>query len=1116
MAFGKTNATSTPRMLGVQVTTSVYNSAIQLIIGTRRTAGRLIWYGYFGPGDSGKKGKSGKKGITNYKSNVDLLLGYGPLWNLLSTWNNSNICGYGKDQDGNNLSPFNHTKTQTFAVTAGDFTVNPDGTWTYTGSVSNVPSGNFLDYIQAISFTPTTPLSATVNDYGDPLSPKTITETVAEEFLYNVYDNYGSSGPGAVAWRPGSWALGKPLCTSDKCTFPIGTDAGGVDFTVTLAVAQAGTVTVYYGYTKNDHDTPVSWLNYEFESELGSGNEYNGSLSSQQITYPELSGAGGINIDLGATATAPELDIEAQGLYSLFKDGSANPADLILDLILSGNIFFNNNDGTFNPLCFSHGLNFGGDPSRTDLVTGDTHPGSYPWPPAVTFPHVVPGNGLFQILRDPPQQLFGIWSNSFNYPQGAIVKFTDNLYYKCKKLTIGAQDPTNPDYWQLFTGEFSDGLMDVRNYCAANGISISCALQSSSPASDILDTVCQIANCVAVWNGQTLDFYPYSEVSAVGGGALYTPRSSAPGWGVMLWGTGPWGSGNPGPLLQLDSRYFVCGQDEAPVTVKQSGLQQVYNILDVNYADRGDGGDGSCGYQSYQSNSVRICDGQHSQIYGAMNGSPLGFDEFLVSADAATKVGWPIMKRQRFADPYLPNFRLPASVASLLDPMDLLNLVEPSIFGGVQPDGTVMSGSGQQAVRIRTLTENDSGVWDLECERYLYGMSAPAAPSVTSSTPTTQPQQLTPAGDVNAPYFFEPTPALATALGMTDVNGICIAVSGSASNYGGCQVLVSTDGGATYQMVGAIKSQPAMGTVVSDYPSAVSPDGTNTLHLDLSESNGELQSWTSDQQNQLVPLAILDGGGTAQASGYNLDIPYEVISYGAVSLVGSELYDAVPPILRGQLGSVPADHPTDSVFVDLSNPTLIFKFQVPSGKIVGNTLHFKFPTFNQYGTALEDEADCTDYTYSLTGQTNPGQNSTYTISPNPALSQGNQALGSGNNDATKVYVPALTVNFPTGQVSYSAASATAFSNPSGGETVFVSIHDPSMSGGAPTLDIQSTNVHATTPGYIFLGQITSIAWTGSPGSGSGGTAGGTTGGSTGAGGPQDIGQLVITVDGVPV
>ena len=205
--------------------------------------------------------------------------------------------------------------------------------------------------------------------------------------------------------------------------------------------------------------------------------------------------------------------------------------------------------------------------------------------------------------------------------------------------------------------------------------------------------------------------------------------------------------------------------------------------------------------------------------------------------------------------------------------------------------------------------------------------------------------------------------------------------------------------------------------------------------------------------------------------------------------------------------------------MDLSNPKTVFRTTIPSGNILGNTLYFKFPTFNQYGSALEDLADCTPYTYVVSGSTNPGVNSSYTVSPSPCLSQGNQALGSGDNDATKVYLPALAVNFSTGLVNYSAASATAFSNPSGGETVYVCIFDPSHSGGTPTVDVRSTNAHATTPGYIFLGQITSNAWTGSPGSGMGGAAAGNTAGSGGAGGPQDggtVGSYAISVNGVPI
>jgi hypothetical protein len=340
-------------------------------------------------------------------------------------------------------------------------------------------------------------------------------------------------------------------------------------------------------------------------------------------------------------------------------------------------------------------------------------------------------------------------------------------------------------------------------------------------------------------------------------------------------------------------------------------------------------------------------------------------------------------------------------------------------------------------------------------------------------------------------------------------------------------VFVSTDGGSSYQLVGTVPGNPAMGqTYHSDYPLHVSPDGTNNLFVDLTESNGQLFSFTSAQQDQLVSIALLDGGGTSQGSGYTLTIPYEIISYGVTALQTGNKYEATAPILRGQLGTAPADHPFNastligSIFVDLgpNSITKIFKTRIPSGAIEGNTLHFKFPTFNQYGSGLQDLSDCTDYTYAVTGSTNPGQNAQYTVNPSPCLSQGDPTLGSGNNDPTKIYFPALVVNFQSGSVNYAAQSAVAFSLSAGGETVYVCLHDPSHAGGSPTVDIQSTNVHATTPGYIFLGQITSAAWTGSPGSGTGGAAGGGTSGSSGTGGPQNPGSTapVIEVNGVIV
>jgi hypothetical protein len=561
-------------------------------------------------------------------------------------------------------------------------------------------------------------------------------------------------------------------------------------------------------------------------------------------------------------------------------------------------------------------------------------------------------------------------------------------------------------------------------------------------------------------------------------------------------------------------------------------MQSVVNILDINYMDAGWDVTGATGIASYQSNSVRICDVEHASVYGPMNGSPRGFDDYLTDATTATTVGWPIMKRQRFADPYSIDFDLPQTIGSLLDPMDLITVVDP-LFGGMLTTGVSTSGAGQQDARISELSEDNKGTWTVSCERFMYGASAPNAPSVANAAANVPVQANQLVASVNAPYFFEPTAALAVALSMSAEGGVAIAVSDSDPNYGGCIVNVSTDGGESYNAIGTMPGNSNMGVTYSaDYLSAPNPDTTDTLYVNLTESDGELDSYSTAQQNQLVPLMLLDNSGspgTGSAGGYTTTIPYEIIAYGTTTLTSAFKYSMAPTILRGQLGTVPADHPlgspaTGSVAVDLSDGgQTVFKYIVPNNQIAGNVLYFKFQSMNQLKTGIQDISDCTPYTYTLTGQTNPTSptaptgGGSYTVNPSPCLYQGRAGGWSGIDPnsgtwtfADNIYFPAITVNYGTGSVSYDAndEGTVAFTGP--GQQVFVCIYDPTLAGGTPTVDVQPDNSHALTPGYIFLGSITSAAAPTVPGS---------PGGSNGPGGPgggNGTQTYAIEVNGVLV
>ena len=104
-----------------------------------------------------------------------------------------------------------------------------------------------------------------------------------------------------------------------------------------------------------------------------------------------------------------------------------------------------------------------------------------------------------------------------------------------------------------------------------------------------------------------------------------------------------------------------------------------------------------------------------------------------------------------------------------------------------------------------------------------------------------------------------------------------------------------------------------------------------------------------------------------------------------------------------------------------------------------------------------------------------------------------------NPDATNTLHVDLTesngelMSYTSGQQSLDSGTS-AFTG--SGQTVFVTIYDPSRSG-TGTIHVDSTNANATTPGYVYLGTITSTA---------AGTSGGT-GGSSGSGGPQDPGTV---------
>ena len=199
-------------------------------------------------------------------------------------------------------------------------------------------------------------------------------------------------------------------------------------------------------------------------------------------------------------------------------------------------------------------------------------------------------------------------------------------------------------------------------------------------------------------------------------------------------------------------------------------------------------------------------------------------------------------------------------------------------------------------------------------------------------------------GDTNPPIIFEPPPVLSG--GAVEV---WVIASGGA-DWGGCQVWISSDN-ATYALAGTIYRGARQGTLTAALPSHADPDATNTLAVDLTQSQGQLLSGTLADADNFVTLCYADG---------------ELVGYQTATLTAAYCYD-LTYLRRGVYGTPINAHSAGSNFARFGpNDPSLFRYRYP-GNFVGQTIYVKLPGFNNFGQSLQDLAGLTADTYTLTG-----------------------------------------------------------------------------------------------------------------------------------------------------
>ncbi len=196
-------------------------------------------------------------------------------------------------------------------------------------------------------------------------------------------------------------------------------------------------------------------------------------------------------------------------------------------------------------------------------------------------------------------------------------------------------------------------------------------------------------------------------------------------------------------------------------------------------------------------------------------------------------------------------FKLPLSFA-LLEPMDVVTLTEPDMQMYKVP------------ARMTKISENED--WQLECEAedFNWGVNSPspAAVAANSNTPN---QTNTPPGNVGSVAIINVPAQLKQTAGAVE---LAIAACSSNPAWGGAAVYVSNDN-VTYKLAGTIQSGCTMGTWVTGLNNIADPDPGN-YEVDLTESNGQLQSATSAQQNAFESLFYAQdiSSGVFEIAGY--------------------------------------------------------------------------------------------------------------------------------------------------------------------------------------------------------------------------------------------------------
>jgi hypothetical protein len=470
----------------------------------------------------------------------------------------------------------------------------------------------------------------------------------------------------------------------------------------------------------------------------------------------------------------------------------------------------------------------------------------------------------------------------------------------------------NPQYGLGFNGASIDastlfgvsGDSSLQTYCRAMGICFSPALTDQEQASSILTRWLQLLNCAAVWSGGMLKFIPYGDASVTGNGYTFTPNLTA--------------------AYNLTDNDFVSAKgNDDPVLVARLDPFSLPTIQRIEVSAR---------TNQYGMQTVEARDQSQIELYGPLVGSTITAHEICDPTLVGAIVVQAILQRGLYVRASF-TFKL-SWEHCLLDPMDIVTINDANL------------GLSSCRVRIVSIEEDDSGILTVAAEEMIIGVSTPSLYPTQIPAGTSLNQGIVP-DLVNTPLIYEPPAALTGG-----VPQIWVGASGGSGgvadpNWGGAYVWISTDG-VTYTQVATINQPMRQGFLPVGISAVSGWDTVNTLAVNLTESDGQLDGTTAASAQQGVTLALVDN---------------ELIAYETATLTALYQYN-LTGLQRGMYGTASAFHTTNAPFSRLDEA--VVKYDLPANYI-GQALFLKAQSFNIFYSGLQSLATCVAYKFTPTG-----------------------------------------------------------------------------------------------------------------------------------------------------